>query len=153
MALLQQLSTKMNGLTHQTSKIAGLESRLSNLEKPPKPDKHRKRAGPSVGLNGPDPKKDRKVAGKREGVSDPSSSDEEDEDQMASIFGSSELKATGGDSDNEGDEGWLADWDDDGDPEFGPPVNAKLAEMVSKRFGKLQKGQTIKDLQGKYLVP
>ena len=139
MALLQQLSTKVGGLTHQTSKIAGLESRLFNLEKPPKLDKHRKRAGPSVGLNGPDPKKDRKVAGKKEGVSDPSSSDEEDEDQMTSIFGSNEPKATGGDIVimKAMKAGWLTGMMT-GIPSSVVPLMPRLAEMVSKRFGKLR---------------
>ena len=57
------------------------------------------------------------------------------------------------DSSSEDETQWLDDMDDERDPKCAPPINAKLAEMASKRFGKFQKPQTIKDLQAAFLVP
>ena len=47
----------------------------------------------------------------------------------------------------------MDDLDDEGDPENGPAINAKLAALVNKRFTQLQNYQKVKELQAQYPVP
>ena len=158
-SLLARLESKLDKIESNTDKVASLEHRLARLEKG---DKARERAAPSTkGPHGPqDSKKSHNrqqfdSAESGEGEADLS---DEDEATAAAFFkpGTSAFppdSANAAGEDDDDDDQWINNLDDEGDLDAGPSINAKLASLANKWFGKPHNYQKIKDLQGQYLVP
>lgn len=145
--LLESLASKLDGIETQTAKMASLERRLSLLEKG---GRGAKRQAPSApGPNGPSTSKKSHSALGQTGEGEEESSSDEDEMAAAAIF----QTPLGTESSANADHSWIADLDDDRDPEYGPPINAQLATLANKRFAKLQNYPKIKELQAQYLIP